>query len=222
MFLYPKSAFVGRVIPKRRIYEASGCGVRVRRLFVEQVERIVWEYKLAPETMNLGSTERISEIQVFRIGLRVEEYSDDLLRAIDKAIPFPLFFELWHGGLGRFCAGYKRSVAGPGSGVVGEYLCGEWEREDSARCVFPGAVDLGVLYTRVLEGLLPEGLGSEGSLMERLERLGLIRSKLRDALRLRSRIAREVQFNKRIAINAELRRVTGEIERLGGGIFLER
>ena len=50
---YPKQAAFGRNLPKYKIYEHSGANTRLKDLFVEQVEQIVWQYKLAPETINL-------------------------------------------------------------------------------------------------------------------------------------------------------------------------
>ena len=48
LFAYPKQAEFGRVLPKNKIYEHSGANTRLKDLFVEQVEQIVWRYKLAP------------------------------------------------------------------------------------------------------------------------------------------------------------------------------
>ena len=42
----------------------------MKDLFVAQVEQIVWQYKLAPETINLPATPGVPEIQVFGIGSR--------------------------------------------------------------------------------------------------------------------------------------------------------
>lgn len=44
---YPKQAVFGRTLPKNKIYEHSGANTRLKDLFVEQVEQIVWQYKLA-------------------------------------------------------------------------------------------------------------------------------------------------------------------------------
>jgi hypothetical protein len=46
---YPKQAAFGRTLPKNKIYEHSGANTRLKDLFVEQVEQIVWQYKLAPK-----------------------------------------------------------------------------------------------------------------------------------------------------------------------------
>ena len=60
---YPKQAAFGRTLPKNKIYEHSGANTRLKDLFVEQVEQIVWQYKLAPETINLPPSR---EYQSFR------------------------------------------------------------------------------------------------------------------------------------------------------------
>ena len=56
LFDYPKNAAFGRVLPKSKIYEHGSPSAAVRQLFVRQVEQIVWQHKLAPETVNLKAS----------------------------------------------------------------------------------------------------------------------------------------------------------------------
>jgi hypothetical protein len=58
-------------------------------LFVEQVEQIVWQYKLAPETINLPAKPGVPELQIFSIQLKTPELNLDVLRCIDGAVQFP-------------------------------------------------------------------------------------------------------------------------------------
>ena len=67
---YPKQAAFGRTLPKNKIYEHSGANTRLKDLFVEQVEQIVWQYKLAPETINLPAKPGVPELQIFSIQLK--------------------------------------------------------------------------------------------------------------------------------------------------------
>jgi hypothetical protein len=69
----------------------------LKDLFVEQVEQIVWRYKLAPETINLPAKPGVPEIQVFAIQLKTPELHRDVLRCIDGAVQFPIIFELTQG-----------------------------------------------------------------------------------------------------------------------------
>lgn len=218
LFDYPRAAAFGRVLPKTRVYEQAGASTKLRQLFVDQVDQIVWQYKLAPETINLDPTDTVSEIQVFRLRLRVPECSEQVLRVIDKTIPFPIVFELSHGDKLKAVAAYKRpSEADSSKWVVSEYLFGEWESEDSPRRPLPRALDLGALYDKILGALITNVIAGGGSIAARVERIELIRAKQREAQRIRTRLVREKQFNKRVAINAELREVTKELKRLGGG-----
>lgn len=91
---YPKQAAFGRTLPKNKIYERSGANTRLKDLFVEQVEQIVWQYKLAPETINLAAKPEVPEIQVFAIQLKTPTLDFDVLRCIDGAVQFPIVFEL--------------------------------------------------------------------------------------------------------------------------------
>ena len=108
LFAYPPNAAFGRVLPKSKIYERAQPTAKVKELFVRQVEQIVWQYKLAPETINVEGTLAAPEIQVFSITLKNDELKLDVLHCIDQAIPFPLIFELHHAGNVNPIATYKR------------------------------------------------------------------------------------------------------------------
>jgi type III restriction enzyme len=77
LFAYPKAAEFGRSVPKAKIYGHAGASTRIRQFFVDQVDQIVWRYKLAPETVNLPATKSVTEIQVFEITLRTPELAED-------------------------------------------------------------------------------------------------------------------------------------------------
>ena len=131
LFDYPKSAAFGRVLPKSKIYEHGSPSSAVKALFVRHVEQIVWQYKLAPETVNLAQTHSVPEIQVFSIALKAGDLKSDVLFCIDKAIPFPILFELRYDGQTKATAAYKRpSEADRSKWVVSEYFETDWLPSD--------------------------------------------------------------------------------------------
>lgn len=214
-FEYPKAAAFGRVLPKNKIYERTGAGARLKQLFVDQVEQITWKFKLAPETTNLPATKTVTEIQIFGIALRSAELDADVLRAIDKAIPYPLIFELTHGGKRKAIAAFKRSSeADSAKWVVSEYFATDWESEDNSRKPLPTALNLGGLYDKLLTALMPDEAGAAEPLEIRVRRIEELRVKTREIERIKARLGREKQFNKRVAINAELRTAMNELEEL--------
>ena len=79
LFDYPKNAAFGRVLPKNKIYEHGSVSSAVRQLFVRQVEQIVWQHKLAPETVNLKASKAVPEIQIFSITLKGDELKPEVL-----------------------------------------------------------------------------------------------------------------------------------------------
>lgn len=222
-FEFPKAAAFGRVVPKSRIYEHADIGTALRNLFVAQVDQIVWKYKLAPETTNLASTKAVSEIQVFGISLRTGTLDEEVLRAIDRAIPFPLLFELSWSGKRRSVAAFKRpSDADSTKWVVSGYFSTDWAPDDAPRRPLPVALNLGGLYDAFLTALMPKTAATAEhtgeDIQTRVARMEAIRAKTREVDRIKARLAREKQFNKRVAINAELRTATQELERLSGGV----
>lgn len=216
-FDYPQAAKFGRILPKNKIYSHSRATSKLQQRFVDQVDRIVWKYKLAPETINLDATKTVAEIQVFEITLRTTDCDEDILRAIDKAIPYPLIFELTHGGKRKVIAAYKRPSEADGTKwVISEYFTSEWKSEDNPRQALPAVLNLSVLYDKILSTLIPAEAGKDEPIIVRVERMEIIRVKEREIERIKSRMAREKQYNKRIDINAELRSAQDDFHLLIG------
>lgn len=239
LYDWPRAAAFVRVIPKTKIYEHAGANTGLRELFVREVEQILWTHKLAPETINLTATKQVTEIQILRITARTATLDTAVLRAIDKAIPFPLIFEVAHGDRVRLAAAYKRpSAADSSRWVLCDYFWSDWQPEDAPRSPLPVALNLGVLYEQLLEPLVvgqtarlvsgPASAPGEAPqtpftptqtkcpmpLEQRIAHAEAIKAQAREVERIKTRLAREKQFNKRVAINAELRAAKQTLERL--------
>lgn len=243
LYDWPRAAAFGRVIPKNKIYQHAGANTALKDLFVREVDQIVWSYKLAPETVNLAATKQVAEIQVFLINARMATLDSAVLRAIDKAIPFPLIFEVAHGGRVRLAATYKRpSDADSARWVLGDYFQGNWLPEDAPRAALPVALDMGRLYEALLTPLVDaratgagavEGFGEAPqtpfaaqatppqsmSLADRIARANAIKAQEQVIERMKAQLSREKQFNKRVTINAKLRVANQELERLRSEVW---
>ena len=217
LFDYPAKAAFGRVLPKNKIYERARPSAALKELFVRQVEQIVWAYKLAPETINLPGTPAVPEIQVFRITLKNSDLQDDVLHCIDAAIPFPIVFELYAGGRCKVAACFKRpSEADSTTWVVSNTCATDWLPESAPRAALPVVLNLAALYEALLSPLLPYPALPGESLPERIVRITNIRTRERELQKTEARLAREKQFNRKVAINAEVRTLRQEIAKLMG------
>lgn len=215
LFTFPESAAFGKVLPKSKIYEHASPSAAVRRLFVRQVEQIVWQYKLAPETVNLKPSRAVPEIQVFRITLKTGELKHDVLYCIDQAIPFPILFELRYEGKIKAIAAFKRpSDADRSKWVVSDYFESAWLSSEAPRTPLPVVFDLEVLYSHMLTPLMPFASRPGEGLQARVERMEQIRSKQRELGKCEARLRKEKQFNRKVTVNAELRTLKQEIKTL--------
>lgn len=212
---YPKQAAFGRTLPKNKIYEHSGANTRLKDLFVELVEQIVWQYKLAPETINLPAKPGVPELQIFSIQLKTSELNMDVLRCIDGAVQFPIIFELSFDGRTQVIAAYKRPNESDASRwVLSDYFATDWFPSDIERAAMPLALDLGGLYEQVLHRLIPTPARPQESLADLVARVELVAAKQREVEKVASKLAKEKQFNRKIEINAHLRQLKIELEEL--------
>ncbi|HAD46877.1 MAG: methyl-accepting chemotaxis protein [Alcanivorax sp.] len=228
---YPERARVGRVVPKNRIMVSGAVGRRVRGQLTAQVARITWQYKLAQETLNLKGSKAVPEIQIFRLALKSTGVSDalpvEVLKCIDHAIGFPIIFELTSSREDgatrdaiRVAATYKRpNEVDASKWVIDDYFATDWLPADTPRAPLPVALDLPRLYEQLLCELLSIQARPGESMAALIERHDRITAKQRECSRLEARIQREKQFNRKVELNRQLRRLKAELDTLRETIF---
>lgn len=221
LFEYPAQAAFGRVLPKSKVFAFGSVSRRLKDLFAAEIERIVWKFKLAPETINLPAGPGVAEIQVFGVELKpgIPELTEDVLRCIDNAIGFPIFFELSaaspKGDQVKVTAACKRpSEAAASKWVVGEYFATAWAPIDTRRSPLPVALNLASLYEQMLRQLMPVAARPGETLQELAERHRLIAAKQRELAKLEQQLKREKQFNRRVEINGQMREVKAAVDAL--------
>ena len=217
-YTFPSNAAFGRVIPKSKIYEHASPSTRIKELFVREVEKITWSYKLSPETINLPAKEGVQEIQVFTITLKTGKLSHDVLQTIDKAIPSPILFVVNFDEQVRYVAAYKRpSEADKKKWVVSGYFETGWENKDVERIELPVVLNLGALYRTILKDIIPLSVRKNESLDGLVARLDILRIKEREMFKVQARLKKEKQFNRKVEINRALNELKSEIRNLKDG-----
>lgn len=212
MFAYPKQAEFNRPVPKTKIYAHTRPSKRLKELFVAQVGEILWKYKLSPETINLPPRNGINEIQVFELALRTPQLDPAVLQAIDRAIPFPLVFQLTYEGQVRFAASYKRpSEADASKWVIEASFLTEPQPLDAERSPLPVALDLAGLYEQIVRRHIPLTPRAGETLGEQVARYNALLAKQRAQRQLEARLALEKQFNRKVELNAQLRTLNTEL-----------
>ena len=85
---FPAFTIFDRVMPKTAFYSHLGANARMKSLFVECIEQIVWLYKLAPSNLHIADGNDVHEIDILRI--RLKRKTDDILEVcsfIDSLSP---------------------------------------------------------------------------------------------------------------------------------------
>lgn len=90
----PKTTEFSKRIPKQKFYENMNISPALKKIFVEQVKIIYWRNKIAASTTNLAPGTNITELEVFEVRLNNQEIDENLLRQIDKTIPYHILFLL--------------------------------------------------------------------------------------------------------------------------------
>ncbi|WP_339300765.1 DUF4391 domain-containing protein [Paenibacillus sp. FSL K6-2441] len=215
MFQLPSSTLVNRKIPKNKFYEKLQANNHLRELFTDQVESIIWKHKLSKDTIRLEPKEDIEEIQIFEVHLKEQSYSLELLRSIDKAIPYPILHVLMHDGQTKFAIAYKeRNQSDENRSVVRSYHETDWQPVESIELNILQGLDLKAVYENIIRQLLPIKMKPEMELSAVLERQAQIDKLTQECQRLESKIRAEKQFNKKVELNLELQRKRKELNQL--------
>jgi hypothetical protein len=215
LFSYPKSAELKRVVPKSRIYAHAGSTVALKDRFVREVDQITWAYKLAPETINLPVTKSVTEVQIFHVILKDGTAPDNVLRAIDRAIPFPILFELLHGDRIQVAAAHKRpSESDNAKWVVSGYLRSDWVSQSTKRNSLPVAINMASLYEQMLTALMPVQAETGEDIAARLERVEALRAAEHEIVLLKSKLQRETQFNIKVGLHSQLQEAQAAFEHM--------
>ncbi|MBM7460760.1 DUF4391 domain-containing protein [Rhodococcus coprophilus] len=213
LYRWPTAAKFGSRVPKEKFYSHGTVSTAVREKFIAEVLRITWAYKLAESTINLAGSEAVPEIQVFEIDAKSNDVSDQVLTAIDKAIPFPLIFEV-NRGQGdtksiRMVASHKQ--LGTGAPKLSAYYSTSWQPAHTARQPLPAAITLPTLYTAILDPLTPVATRPGEDMSDVVARLETVRKLEREISALERKLRTEPQLNRKIELRRALKTKQSEL-----------
>ena len=215
LFDYPKNAFFGKTIPKTKFYEHGNVPNKLKDLFAKQVDQITWLYKLAPETINVQSTKDVPEIQVFEIALKGDDISEDVLFCIDKAVQFPIIFEIKSkSGIRTVCALKTRSNVD--GWKISYYMQSNVFPKDADRIPLDVSLSLNSIYEQIIRAVSTTKVLQGESLEDYVGRGAAIKSKTILINGLKKKVQTEKQFNKKVELNSKLRIMVEELNHLLG------
>lgn len=216
MFGFPASTEFGKRIPKQKFYENLDISPALRRVFVNQIRLMYWRNKLAASTLNIVAGEAVTEIEVFEVRLNNPQLDEAVLKQIDKEIPYHILFILTFGGKAQAWIGYKEAAAsGSNAFKVSRYYHTDWMPEDELHLCIDG-LTMDAVYESLVRQIAGDKLQTDSSesLKESVERDEKRTQLEKQITALESKMRREKQLNRRIEMNAELKRLRKELKTL--------
>jgi hypothetical protein len=200
----PEQARVHKNIPKNAFYTHAHISAKLKKEFADMVQKITWEYKLAPETIGIPKTARVEEIQLFVLELKKRVVPKSVLTAIDKSVPYPILF------VGTYAESRWYAISLKVQGENRWYIS-EWDAEPSFRFT-------GMHLEAVYQGLVEACMGAHPSEEKDFNTI-VATDKKRQTLEkeihaLKNKIKSEKQFNKKVALNTTLQRKMQEMAQI--------
>lgn len=215
MLNIPDRALYNRRIPKIKFYKQIGVDTKLERKFIDEIEQIIWKYKLSESTTNLESTKKVEEIQIFEIELKEKHISMEILENIDRVIPYPILYILKYEDDIKLAIAYKeRNKIDENKMVVHSYYQSEWMKEKEVNIDILKGLSLEDVYENIIRQLIPiENILEED--IEKLIELDEKRKNLgKEIIKLESKVRKEKQFNKKVDLNIKLQKKKRELEEL--------
>lgn len=213
----PATTEFNRRVPKQKFYENLTVSPALKRVFVEQIKTIYWRNKLAPTTLNISAGEQVTELEVFEIQLAHPTLDEAVLRQIDREVPYHILFLLTHDGKAQAWIGYKQAAAfGANAFKVDTYYHTDWMDEETLALRLNG-LTTDAVYESFVRQIAGDKLGAADA-AEDLQ-TSVDHSKERAELEkriaaLQNKIRKEKQLNRQVEMNAELKRLKKELEKL--------
>jgi hypothetical protein len=191
----PKEAFVNKFVAKTKFYEKANLNSKLQKEFIDKIQKITWKYKLAEATIGISKTEAVTEIQVFEIELKELVIPKNILKVIDKSIPYQILYRFVYEDNIAYGITLKSDAS------VENYYFGEWNADLSFD--FTG-INLEKVYQKLVKAFVRNEAKNEGSFSEIIDLDKRIKTLEAAIATLESKISKEKQFNRKVEINKVL------------------
>ena len=191
-FNLPKEAFVNKFIAKTKFYEKANLSSKLQKEFVDKIQKITWKYKLAENTIGIAKTEAVTEIQIFEIELKEPLIPKNVLKVIDKSIPYQILYRFVHGDNVAYGITLKEHTS-----VENYYFC-DWNAELAFD--FTG-IDLEKVYQKLVKAFIRGEAQNHGSFSEIIDVDNKIKALESEISALENKISKEKQFNRKVETN---------------------
>lgn len=228
----PDSCIVGNTIYKKLFYDNVGLSTSDKDLFTDTVNKIVWLYCLKPETINIQAykdeVRDYLEVEIIEVSLHRDYKIKRIAEIIMRSIPYPmlLIFKLRDKKL-VYVAHQRTNQSDSSKNTIEEFIATDWLEEGNdllARldikkmrftnfyAFYSDIVDAISVYN--LSVVMPTVDNIAGA--EARELSAKIEGIEQGIISLRSKLKKETQFNRRMELNIEIKKLEKSRNKLIG------
>lgn len=200
----PKDCLVNKFIPKNTFSNKTTLTSRIKDDFTQSIQKITWKYKLSPETLSIPVSWQVEEIQVFEIELKEKSIPQNVLRVIDKLIPYPILYIFSYGDNFTYGITLKND---PNK----SYYFSDWN--ELIEFDFH-AINLEKVYQNIIKKFIRQVSTESMSFTEVVATDKKISTLSAEILALKNKIQAEKQFKKKVSLNLLLKKKEKELQSL--------
>lgn len=212
MFNLPKSTIVNKVIPKNAFDEYTN--TKQKKALASKIERIRWANKLSADTINLSGTD-VKEIQVFQIELKQKDAIPDLLKIIDKSVPYHILFILFFENEALLSASEKHEhPTNEDLAVIDWTFSTGWFEVENNPYRFNLKKSLDHVFSDLIfqiSGKTPTAELNTTELISKEQKIKQLTTRIE---KLKSEIKKCRQFNRKVELNIELQEIITILDKL--------
>lgn len=229
----PDSCFIGNTIYKKLFYENADLSTSDKSLFTDTISKITWIYCLKPETINIPAykdeVRDYPEIEVIEVLVHKDYKLKRIAEIIMRTIPYPMVLIFKLEDKRKLYVAHQRTNQNDSSkNTIEEFIATDWLESDSALfdkldikqmrftnfyALYSDIVDTISIYN--LSTIIPTDDNITGA--EARELSAQIEDIEQEITSLRARLKKESQFNRKMELNIEIKRLEQNKNKLLGG-----
>ena len=216
MFNLPNTTVVNKAIPKTKFYEKTKADSKLKQLFIDDIEQIIWKNKLSKDTINLDEGKKVKEIEIFEIILKQKKLSKDILKTIDKFIPYQILYILRFEDKIKFTIAYKdNNKNNENIMVVDSYYESDWINENECNISLDLINSLDYVYNELIKSFIPREIPKNNInikyIVQNEKEIQILEKEID---KLEKTLRKEKQFNKKVEVKKILREKIKQLQNL--------
>jgi len=241
MMSIPEACHLGKRVFKRLFHENAELSATDKRAFQEDIDTIIWQYTLKPNTIPIQTYEddqrEYQEVALLQVDLKTQKRIGRIAEVMHRAIPYPLVIVFAFGTTCAISLAHKRfSQAEQGAIVAEEFIITDWIDLSALTPVQQAFLDslatsilpythFFAFYSALVDRLIAvecARLSGEYRLESAAVKLQNRRKQLAACHELEVRIAeykaaikKETQFNRQVELNTQIKRLEQRLLQMG-------